>query len=301
MQIFSINFSAMGGPAHIQIVAAHQEEALAKAQFAIDEIARIQAKYSRYERNSVISRINARADGSAHALDQETLALLSYAKSLNIKSHGLFDITSGILRRAWDFKNAVVPSNASLAPLLARVGMEQIEIQNQELRLHGGEVDLGGIGKEYAVDRASQSLQNAGVTDALVNLGGDIHAFGRKPDDQPWTIGIAHPRDPSRLIAEIPLHQGGLATSGDYERYIEHDGRRYCHVLNPRTGWPVDYWQSISVTAPSTLLAGSMTTIAMLQEARGLQTLQESGLSFLAINQSGQVFSDAGNLGDPVE
>jgi thiamine biosynthesis lipoprotein len=293
MQIYSIYFKAMGGPAQIQIVAVQEAIARAQAQLAIDEIQRIESKYSRYNPHSVVSRINARADGSIHALDQETSALLTYAKSLHKKSHGLFDITSGILRRAWDFKNAMIPSEERLASLRAKVSMDRLELTGAELRLHGGEIDLGGIGKEYAVDRASQSLQKAGVAHALVNLAGDIHVLGHKPDHTPWTIGIAHPRDASRLLAEIPLHQGGLATSGDYERFIERSGRRYCHILNPRTGWSVDFWQSVSVAAPTTLLAGSLATIIMLQEGQGLQTLRESGLSFLAVNRDGEVFSDS--------
>jgi thiamine biosynthesis lipoprotein len=158
------------------------------------------------------------------------------------------------------------------------------------------ELDLGGIGKEYAVDRAATMLAEAGIGAALVNLGGDLRAIGRRADGNPWRLGIAHPRNTGAVLASIPLHEGALATSGDYERFFELDGRRYCHILDPRTGWPVHAWQSISVVAPACLAAGTITTIAMLLGEQTLPFLRSQGLPFLAVDSLGRVVDERGTL-----
>jgi thiamine biosynthesis lipoprotein len=132
------------------------------------------------------------------------------------------------------------------------------------------------------------ALQAHGISSALVSLAGDMRALGTKPDGQSWQAGIAHPRHAGQLSASIALHNMALATSGDYERVIVLNGQRYAHLIDPNTGWPVSYWQSVSVQAPSCLVAGSISTLAMLMQAQGLAFLQETGLSFLAIGPNGE-------------
>jgi FAD:protein FMN transferase len=158
----------------------------------------------------------------------------------------------------------------------------------------GMELDFGGFGKEYAADRAATLLAEAGVAHGMVNLGGDIRVVGPLPDGAPWTLGVQHPRRHQELAGQIDLATGALATSGDYERYFEHDGRRYCHILDPRTGWPVQYWQSVSVVGPICTAAGALSTIAMLKGPDGLDFLRGQGVAFLAIGPDGERhFDDA--------
>jgi thiamine biosynthesis lipoprotein len=125
----------------------------------------------------------------------------------------------------------------------------------------------------------------------LVNLGGDIHALGchglPEMAQQAWKVEVQHPRKANAMLAGIDVYGGGLATSGDYERFFELDGKRYCHVLDPRTGWPVDYWQSITVLAPNTTMAGALTTIAMLKGAQGLAWLDTQNATYLAVQHDG--------------
>jgi len=154
------------------------------------------------------------------------------------------------------------------------------------------ELDFGGFGKEYAADRAASVLLAAGCKHGYVNLAGDFRMLGPKADQSPWMIGIKHPRKLDEVIATIPLTGGALATSGDYERYMEVNGKHYCHILNPHTGMPASYWQSVSVLAPLALVAGSYSTIAMLLEEEGLEFLQRSGLPFLAVDQQGRCYQD---------
>src|SRR6185436_8646634 len=261
-----------------------QDPALAEraANAAIAEVKRIEAKYSRYLDDSVVSRINAQAGGAPVKVDDETLALLAFADACHRQSEGLFDATSGVLRRAWNFKEARVPSQAELDALLPLVDWERVEISNAHVRLSraGMHLDFGGFGKEYAVDRAVRSMRELGVESAMVNLAGDLAILGPQPGGAPWRVGIKHPRRDDKLLATLPVSSGATATSGDYERFIEVDGVRHCHVLDPRTGRSARGLQSVTVHGPSCLVAGTATTIAMLKGREvGLAWLSTLGLA----------------------
>ena len=261
----------------------------AAAQQAIGEVRRIEAKYTRYRDDSIVSRINAAAGARAPVeVDAETAALLDFAAQLHASSDGLFDITSGVLRRAWDFRAGRVPEPAALAELLPLIGWAQVEWLGQRIRLPraGMEIDFGGFGKEYAADRAMAVLAASGQEHGFVNLGGDIRVLGPRADSSAWRFGIQHPRRANATIASVDMREGALASSGDYERFFELDGRRYCHILDPRTGWPVASWASISVTAPACAAAGALSTIAMLKGPQALEFLATQGATSLAIDTS---------------
>ena len=283
-------FHALGSACNLRLAAPDAATAQRWAALAVAEVRRIEETFSRYRPDSLLSRINAAAGGEPVRCDDETLALLDYADHLHQSSAGLFDITSGVLRRAWDFRTGRLPDDpAVLQQLCSLVGWQRVERDGDAIRLPqaGMELDFGGFGKEYAADRAAVVLHAAGARHGYVNLGGDLHALGPQPDGRPWMIGIQHPRRPGEVVAEFALSQGGLATSGDYERFFERDGRRYCHVLDPRSGWPVSHWQSVSVAAPLCIAAGSTTTIAMLLQADGADFLAQSGLPWFAIGPGG--------------
>ena len=284
-------FRAMGSACEVVLASSSDKDAQRLAQMAISEVIRIERKYSRYTADSVVSHVNQQAGVAPVACDDETWALLQYAAKLHEQSGGMFDITSGVLRQAWNFQLAVLPVQEKVTAVLAKVGWHKVLLQNQSVFLPdiGMEIDLGGFGKEYAADRAAQVLQAQGVKSGHVNLAGDMRFLGPKPTGEPWMIGIQDPRHSSQVIATLPMMQGGLATSGDYERYFELGGQRYCHVINPLTGWPVTYWRSVSVTAPATVVAGCTSTMAMLMEERGLAFLQATGFDFLAMDFTGKV------------
>ena len=292
MHTLLFEFRAMGGPCSLHLRGEHDTQMEQAARNAIAEVQRIERKFSRYQEDSVVSRINRAAGQSAVEVDSETRQLLAFADRLWWQSSGLFDITSGVLRQAWNFSTPVLPSAQRLADALSLIGWDRVQIDGHQVRLAdaGMEIDFGGFGKEYAADRAAVVLREAGISNALVNLGGDLHAVG-DPLTAPWSIDIQHPRPPESSplehIARVSLRQGGLATSGDYERFIEIDGHRYCHILNPLTGWPVSAHQSISVLAPNTTTAGALTTIAMLKEESGPGWLESQGVSYLAVHHNG--------------
>jgi thiamine biosynthesis lipoprotein len=291
MQTFRIPFKAMASACEIVLAGVDAQTAQSLAAAAIAEISRVEAKFSRYRADSIISRINAGAGGDPVACDDETWALLEYADDLYRSSDGLFDITSGVLRRVWDFKQPRVPADEEVAAARRLIGWSRVELADRHIRLAeaGMEIDFGGFGKEYAADRAGAVLAERGLRHGYVNLAGDMRVLGPKPDGQPWMMGIQDPRQKGGIVATIPVAQGGLATSGDYERFFELDGRRYCHILDPLTGRPVTHWRSVSVLAPLAVIAGNCTTIAMLKQAQGLAFLEASGMAYLAIDQQGVI------------
>jgi thiamine biosynthesis lipoprotein len=282
----------MAAENEVQVYAADEADADAAARAAIAEVKRIEAKYSRYLDDSVVSRINAAAGGSAVRVDDETASLLMFADACFRQSGGLFDATSGVLRRAWNFKEPRVPAQAELDALLPLVGWDAVEISNGHVRLPraGMQLDFGGFGKEYAVDRAARVMRDMGIASAMVNLAGDLSILGPQPDGAPWRVGIKHPRRDDKLLATLPVDSGALATSGDYERFIEVEGVRHCHILDPRTGHSARGLQAVTVHGPSCLVAGSATTIAMLMgREAGLAWLEELGLRHLAVADDGTV------------
>ncbi len=292
MTLHRFTFRAMAAVNEVQLHSEDARFAEAAAARAIEEVARIEAKFSRYRDDSVLSRINAQAGGAPVRVDEETRGLLAFADACFRQSGGLFDATSGVLRRAWDFRTGHLPAEAELAPLLPLVGWERVELQGDSVRLPlaGMELDFGGFGKEYAVDRAARVLSEMGAASALVNLAGDVAILGAQPGDIPWRVGIQHPRRADALLASLPVSSGAIATSGDYERFIEVDGVRHCHVLDPRTGRSARGFQSVTVHGPSCLVAGSASTIAMLKgEEEGLAWLELLGLSFLCVRGNGEI------------
>jgi thiamine biosynthesis lipoprotein len=295
-----VRFDAMASSCAVRLVAPPGTHAQTLAQVAIAEVRRIEAVYSRYRPDSVIARINAAAGAGWTTLDLETAGLFDYAHTLHVASGGLFDVTSGVLRRAWDFRQPRVPDAATLKPLRALVGWNKVQRDGDRLRLPlaGMEVDFGGFGKEYAADRAAAALAAQGVRHGYVNLGGDLRVIGPRADGSAWTIAIQDPRAPERTVASMPVASGALATSGDYERYFEHDGRRYCHILSPESGMPVARWRSISVLAPVAIAAGSYATIGMLKQDDAIDFLDAAGLAYLAIDRDGSLHRRDLNAGD---
>ena len=298
MHTLLFEFRAMGGPCSFHLRGDDDPQMERAARLAIAEVQRIEAKFSRYQEDSVVSRINRCAGADAVQVDDETRQLLTFADQLWQQSGGLFDITSGVLRRAWNFSTPVLPSAQNLNEALSLIGWDRVLVDGDQVRLAdaGMEIDFGGFGKEYAADRAAVVLRESGVSNALINLGGDLHALG-DASVAPWSIDIQHPRpppaDPLRSLARVSLTHGGLATSGDYERFIDIDGRRYCHILNPLTGWPISHHQSISVLAPNATAAGALTTIAMLKEEGAIAWLEDQGVSYLAVRHDGQIRTNA--------
>ncbi len=284
----------MGSPCELRLYAVDEKTAKQVASDAIAEVDRLEKKYSRYRDDSVTTKINNSAGNkNGIEVDTETALLLNYAQVGYEQSAGLFDITSGILRKAWDFRSNKIPEQRDIEALLPLIGWNKL-IWNAPLLclpLQGMELDFGGYVKEYAADVAANFCILAGIQGGLVNLGGDICIIGPHPDGNSWKVGIRHPRNPNMPMSFVLLSKGGLASSGDYERFMVVNGVRYAHILNPKTGWPVNSLASTSVCAEQCVVAGTSSTIAMLKgEQQGSVWLEELGLPYLCMNKNEEVF-----------
>ena len=218
---------------------------------------RVEDKFSRYRSGNIVSTINS-AQGSTVTVDEETAKLLDYADTLFKLSKRRFDITSGVLRRAWRFNgSANVPNSNKVRALMSHVGWQRAHWKNPRLTLQPDmEIDFGGIGKEYAVDCAGD-LSMRFSTNCLINFGGDLFATGPSMNGKDWRVGIESTRQLDKVATVIQLTRGALATSGDTHRFLLKNGRRYGHVLDPTTGEPVyGAPRAVTVFAPTCTLAG---------------------------------------------
>lgn len=287
MKLHSINFKAMGSPCELQLYL-EDNKASSIGQQIRELINHYEAKYSRYQSSSVTSLINSSAGMEAVELDEETAKLIDYAAVLHQQSDGLFDITSGILRKVWNFKSNALPAQQEIEQLLPKIGWEKVEWNPPFIRLpHAGmEIDFGGYVKEYTADVVADFCLQNGVNHGLINLGGDIHVLGPHPNGSPWRVGIQHPRQIKKAIASIDISQGAIATSGDYERFMMIDSVRYSHLLNPFTGQSIQpQFASVSIIAARCLIAGSFSTIALLKSVDDSAWLNNVGLPHLIVDQ----------------
>lgn len=279
-------FAAMASPCELLIDGNDEHLAHRLATRAWHEAARIEQKFSRYRNDSVIQNIN-RSEGTPIEVDAETAALLDYADTCWRLSEGRFDITSGVLRRAWRFDGSDrLPAPDAVTALLAHVGWQKVRWERPLLTLPPGmEIDFGGIGKEYAVDRTARLLATETDTSLLVNFGGDLVTTGPRQSGG-WRIGVENPErvgdgpaPDARLVLE--LTHGGIATSGDSRRFLLKDGKRYGHILDPHTGWPVEGApRSVTVLAATCTDAGMLATLAMLQGAGAERFLDNQGVRY---------------------
>jgi thiamine biosynthesis lipoprotein len=275
------SFTAMASPCSVLAETDTAAEARRLLDIAQREAQRVEAKFSRYREDNIIHRIN-HADGRPVEVDDETALLLDYADNCYNLSDGRFDITSGVLRKVWRFDGSNrVPTADEVKSLIERIGWKRVTWKRPILTLPAGmEIDLGGIGKEYAADRAALLLQAETRASFLVNFGGDLFVSGPRRNGHGWRIGLDDPdASGARSAGAMEVRRGGVATSGDARRCIVKNGVRYSHILDPRTGWPVpDAPRSVTVLAGTCLEAGMLATFAMLFGAQAETFLGAQGV-----------------------
>lgn len=271
-------FKAMASPCEVLMEVANKKLARKILEAVATEANRIEEKFSRYRNDNIIYKIN-NAKGNATKVDEETARLIDFSVELFEMSDGLFDITSGVLREVWKFDGSDnVPEVDEVNKVLSKVGWSKVQWKDQTLTMSEDmEIDLGGVGKEYAVDRCVQIARSLTKESVLVNFGGDLATTGERRDGAYWSVGrLITGKD--NAVGLFKLNRGAIATSGDAHRYLLKDGVRYNHVLNPKTGWSVpDAPHTVSVAAPTCVQAGMLSTLAMLQgeQAEEFLKLQE--------------------------
>jgi thiamine biosynthesis lipoprotein len=273
-------FRAMASPCEILMEVAQEAEARLLFDLAATEALRIETKFSRYRDDNIVHALN-NGSGEAVTVDDETADLLDFAHRCHEISGGRFDVTSGVLRRIWKFDGSDrVPSRKQAKALLPLVGWSKITWRRPEITVPVGmEIDLGGLGKEYAVDKVATLLAERTTAPMLVNFGGDLRAVGRRTDGRSWQVGVELPDISDTAGLKLELGVGALATSGDARRFLLRGGVRYPHILNPRTGWPVMRApRAVTVLGDTCTEAGLLATLAMLHGDRAEAFLAEQGV-----------------------
>jgi len=288
---YGITFNAMACSCEVLIQTSDKNLAKQVGLCVSDEVWRIEDKYSRYDRQSICSQINT-SEGRKISIDEETYLLLNFAEQCYQLSDGLFDISSGVLRKVWAFDGLSCecqhfPNQDDINNILSFVGWHKVIYDRHSITLPNKmQIDFGGIGKEYAVDRCILLAKQLTDKPLLVNLGGDLAVTGPREENQPWQVAIENPKSnkpEKKQDMIIAINQGALATSGDAKRFLIKDGIRYGHILNAKTGWPVaEAPRSITTVAPQCIQAGILATLALLQGKDAESFLTEQEITFWA-------------------
>jgi thiamine biosynthesis lipoprotein len=279
----------------------HDDEAAGRALVdeVLEEYRRIDRLMSTYKPDSEISADNAQAAEEPVGVGAELFNLIERASELSRASGGAFDITYESVGDLYDFRARVHPSGADIESRLDAVDYRRLRLDRgmRTVRFDapGMRINLGGIAKGYAVERAAALLASRGIEHALLSAGGDTRVLGDRRG-QPWIVGIRHPRLDDQVFTRLPIVDEAISTSGDYERFFEENGRRYHHILNPATGEPAEGVLSATVLGPdATLTDGLSTTLFVLGAERGLEVLEQfPGYEAVVVGADGKVVYSSG-------
>lgn len=283
-------------------VVAPENEAKAATEAVFEEIRRVEDLTS-FHKNSPLDAINSAAGKEAVKTDLELLSLVERSLKIAGETGGAFDPTVGPLCRLWQFSGGDprLPDNSEITDALAKVGWNRVKVDCKagtiSLPEGGMALDLGGIAKGYALERAREVMKRMGISAGLLNAGGDIVAMGEKAPGRPWRIGVQDPRDPKGLIAVAAVRDGVVVTSGDYERFFEANGKRYHHILDPTTGYPAEGLQSVTIIARDGLTSEALATagIFVMGVQRGLNYLENfPGIEGLLVDSEGRLHMTRG-------
>lgn len=256
----------MGSRFDLTVVAANDIAGNAYLDMAIGEIARIERLISSWDPNSQTAAINANAGIAPVRVDRELMELIERSIALSELTDGAFDISYASLDNIWKFDGSMVcmPDPEVVKKSVEKVGYKKIILDTKKqtvfLSQKGMKIGFGAIGKGYAADKAKELLMANGAVAGIINASGDMNTWGKQPDGSDWMVAITNPMNKNKAFAELPLKQGAVVTSGDYERFVEFDKVRYAHIINPQTGYPATGIISVTVFAPSAELADALAT-----------------------------------------
>ncbi len=266
----------------------------------MEEMRRTDELMSTYKPESQLSQVNAHAHERAVAVDPEIIKVVERSLEMSRLSGGAFDVTYASVGYLYDYRAHQKPSDAAIAAALPGVDYRQVEVDREKntirFKRKGVRIDLGGIAKGYAVDRAVERLVALGITNAMVNAGGDTRLLGDRRG-KPWIVGVRDPRNDGKLVTRVPLEDAAISTSGDYERYFEEDGVRYHHILVPGTGKSAREVRSATVIGPpdSTLMDALSTTVFVLGVERGMALVKQLGdVEAVVVDAEGRLYYSDG-------
>ena len=288
----------MGSRFDITVVANDSVQGNSYIDMAVKEITRIEKLISSWDPASQTSAINKNAGIGSVTVDPELFGLIERSIGLSKLTDGAFDISYASMDKIWKFDGSMdqIPSEEAIQQSVRKIGYQNIILNKKEssvfLKLPGMKIGFGAIGKGYAADKAKALLMEKGVPAGIVNASGDMNTWGKQPNGEDWKIALTYPLNKNKVFAILPLNEGAVVTSGDYEKYVTFNGKRYAHIINPKTGWPAPGTISVTVFAPKAELADALaTSVFVMGIETGLDRIgQLPGVECIIIDEQGKIY-----------
>lgn len=290
----------MGNMFEITVVSGDENTAHEYIQKAVEEIRRIEQLLTTFNDNSQTNQINAAAGIAPVQVDEEVFNLVERSIGISKITQGAFDLSYGSIDKSlWNFDRHLkkLPDEDVARSMVKLIDYRNIELNRKDstvyLNQKGMRIGFGGIGKGYAADQAAALLKKSGIHSGLVNASGDIKAWGTQANGLPWTIGISHPDDPAHAFSHVNISDSAIATSGNYEKFVMINGKKYSHTINPKTGLPVTGIKSVTIMAPAAELADAMATpVTIMGIKAGLLLIEQlPGLACIIIDDNNNIYS----------
>lgn len=296
-QVFKKKKSLLGSPFEISVVANDSVQANFYTELAISEVKRIENLISDWIPTTQISLVNQNAGITPVKVDKEVFELVDRAMKISKLTDGAFDISYASMDKIWKFDGSMksMPTAEIIKKSVEKVGYQNIILNEKDttifLKNQGMKLGLGGIGQGYIADKIKEVLKANGCIAGLVNVSGDINTWGKQPDGKDWTVGIVNPLNKNKVFATFPLNDSAVETSGSYEKYVTFNGKRYSHIIDPRTGYPASGIVSVSVFAKQTELADALATgIFVLGIEVGLDLVNQlKGIGCIIVDDKGAI------------
>lgn len=291
----------MGSRFEITAVSADEQLAWDAINAAIQEISRIEKLISSWDADSQTSEINRNAGVQPVKVDKELFALIKRSKKISDLTDGAFDISYASADRIWKFDGSVtdLPSDEAIKKSVKKISYQNIILDPEAsavfLKEQGMKIGFGAIGKGYAANRGKQIMQEMGITSGIVNAGGDLMAWGSEVDGSPRKIGVANPKNKQQILAWFNATNMSVVTSGNYEKFITVDGKRYSHIIDPRTGWPVQGLKSVTIISPDAELSDALaTSVFVLGKEKGLSLINQlKGVECIIVDEKDELIHSA--------
>ena len=273
MKLYTCQQRLMGNAFELGVYAANKSQAEQWLEIGVNEIIRLESLLSEFQDSSETSLLNRDAGSREISVSEETYGLIQRSLEISKLTNGNFDITVGPLKKLYDFRQEIfqMPSDKKILSALNSVGYEGVKLAKNRSAISfadaGQKISFAAIGKGYAAEKVKNIWLTLGVEAGYINASGDLTSFGLKPNKEKWTLGIAHPDLRDEILFTIPISQGAVATSGDYERYFIHDGKRYSHTISPFSGKPLTGTKSVSVFSPNAELSDALATACYVMGA----------------------------------
>jgi len=289
----------MGSRFDITVVAKDSSEANSYIDLAVNEITRIENLISSWNPDSQTSLINKNAGIKAVKVDKELFDLIQRSLSISKLTDGAFDISYASMDRIWKFDGSMtqMPSEIDISSSVIKVGYGNIALDKTNssvfLKLKGMKIGFGAIGKGYAADKAKSLLIDKGVVSGIINASGDMTTWGTQINGEDWKVAITNPLNKDKAFALLPITDGAVVTSGNYEKYVNFDGKRYTHIIDPRTGYPSTGIISVTVFAPKAELADALSTsVFVLGKDVGINRINQlPNIECIIIDDAGNIYA----------